>query len=80
MRRNGEYDEKWDWFKQNVELVEVMTAKGYDINYTWGIGLHGQKQGGAIFPDMMRWLWRDHAVSTDVNDKVERSFNVPSSE
>jgi enterochelin esterase-like enzyme len=75
-RRNG-YDEKWDWFKQNVELVEVMTEKGYDINYTWGIGLHGQKQGGAIFPDMMRWLWRDHAVSTDVNDKVERSFNRP---
>jgi len=75
--RQGKYDETWDWFKQNVELVEVMTAKGYDINYTWGIGLHGQKQGGAIFPDMMRWLWRDHAVSTDVNDKVERSFNVP---
>ncbi|QDT53328.1 Endo-1,4-beta-xylanase Z precursor [Caulifigura coniformis] len=75
--RQGKYDEKWDWFKQNVELVEVMTARGYDINYTWGIGLHGQKQGGAIFPDMMRWLWRDHAVSTDVHDKTERSFNVP---
>jgi enterochelin esterase family protein len=26
---------------------------------------------------MMRWLWRDHAVSTDVHDTVERSFNVP---
>lgn len=76
-RRGGEYDEKRDWFKQNVKLVEVMTEKGYDINYTWGIGLHGQKQGGAIFPDMMRWLWRDHAVSTDANDKVERSFNLP---
>ncbi|HVJ66626.1 MAG TPA: hypothetical protein VM510_01510, partial [Caulifigura sp.] len=63
--------------KQNVKLVDVMTKKGYDINYAWGIGLHGQKQGGAIFPDMMRWLWRDHEVSTDVNDKVERSFNVP---
>jgi hypothetical protein len=24
---------------------------------------------------MMRWLWRDHAVSTDVKDMVERSFN-----
>jgi enterochelin esterase family protein len=54
-----------------------MTEKGYDINYSWGIGLHGSKQGGAIFPDMMRWLWRDHAVSTDVNDNVERSFNRP---
>jgi len=26
---------------------------------------------------MMRWLWRDHPVSTDVNDTVERSFNAP---
>jgi len=25
----------------------------------------------------MRWLWRDHPVSTDVNDNVERSFNEP---
>ena len=25
----------------------------------------------------MRWLWRDHGVSTDVNDMVERSFAAP---
>ena len=25
----------------------------------------------------MRWLWRDHGVSTDVNDKVERSYQRP---
>jgi hypothetical protein len=24
---------------------------------------------------MMRWLWRDHTVSTDPNDAVERAFN-----
>jgi hypothetical protein len=24
----------------------------------------------------MRWLWRDHPVSVDVNDTVERSFNT----
>jgi hypothetical protein len=29
-----------------------------------------------VFPDMMRWLWRDHPVSTDPNDKVERSFHA----
>ena len=39
-------------------------------------GRHSQKHGGAILPDMMRWLWRDHPVSTDVNDDVERSFNA----
>src|SRR5690606_35074325 len=77
LRRNGEYDETRDWFKQNVRLVEAMTEKGYDINYQWGIGQHSQQHGGAVFPDMMRWLWRDHAVSTDVHDEVERAFNRP---
>ena len=75
--RNGQYDETRDWFLQNVRLMQALTEKGFDVNYTWGIGRHGQKQGGAIFPDMMRWLWRDQPVSTDVNDAVERSFNKP---
>ena len=33
--------------------------------------------GGAIIPDMMRWLWRDGPVSTDPNEMVERSFRQP---
>jgi hypothetical protein len=24
---------------------------------------------------MMRWLWRDHPVSTDPNDSLERTFH-----
>jgi enterochelin esterase-like enzyme len=75
--RDGRYDPNRDWFHQNVRLVEALTKKGYDVNYAWGIGLHGSKQGGAILPDMMRWLWRDQPVSTDVKDKVERSFRAP---
>jgi len=75
--RNGKYDETWDWFYQNVRMMKALTAKGYDLNYAWGINNHGQKFGGAIFPDMMRWLWRDHPVSTDPNDMVERSFREP---
>jgi enterochelin esterase family protein len=66
-----------DWFYQNVRLMKALTAKGYEVNYSWGIGNHGQKQGGAIFPEMMRWLWRDQPVSTDPNDMVERSFRQP---
>ena len=59
---------------KNVRLKDALEKKGYEVNYVWGIGLHGQKQGGAIFPEMMRWLWRDHPVSTDPDDSVERSF------
>ena len=75
--RGGNYDENRDWFFQNVRLMKALTEKGYDVNYAWGMNSHGQKMGGPIMPEMMRWLWRDHPVSTDVKDMVERSFNEP---
>src|SRR2546423_13735469 len=62
---------------QNVRLMKALTAKGYDVNYSWGMNLHGQKMGGAILPEMMRWLWRDGPVSTDPKDMVERGFREP---
>jgi enterochelin esterase-like enzyme len=75
-QRPGEpYNEAKDWFLQNVRMMQALTAKGYDVNYAWGINKHGQKMGGAIFPDMMRWLWRDQEVSTDPKDAMERAFN-----
>jgi len=75
--RGGRYDETWDWFLQNVRMQKALEKKGYDLNYTWGMNNHGQKFGGAVFPDMMRWLWRDGPVSTDPNDKIERGFRQP---
>ena len=75
--RGDTYNPKRDWFLQNVRLMQALTRKGYDVNYSWGIGNHGQKQGGAMFPEMMRWLWRDHPVSTDPRDTAERSFRAP---
>jgi enterochelin esterase-like enzyme len=79
-RRGGRYNPEWDWFLQNTRLLESLTEKGYDVNYTFSIGVHGLKCGGVILPEMMRWLWRDQPVSTDVNDEVERSFNEPAGE
>lgn len=76
-RPGGEYNPNRDWFLQNVRMMKALTAKGYEVNYSWGIGRHGQKQGGAMIPEMMRWLWRDQPVSTDVKDTVERSFREP---
>jgi enterochelin esterase family protein len=75
--RSGNYDETRDWFLQNVRLMQALTEKGYDLNYAWGIGRHSQKHGGAMLPDMLRWLWRDHQASVDPKDIVERSFNQP---
>ena len=77
LNANGTYDETRDWFLQNVHLMEALTKKGYEVNYAWGMNRHGQSMGGAIMPEMMRWLWRDQPVSTDPRDDVERSFREP---
>jgi enterochelin esterase-like enzyme len=70
----GEYDTNRDWFYQNVRLMQALTKKGYDVNYSWGIGVHSHDMGGAMLPEMMRWLWRDQPVSVDPHDEAERSF------
>ncbi|WP_459554693.1 alpha/beta hydrolase [Lacunimicrobium album] len=77
LKPDGSYDEKWDWFHQNVRLAKALEQKDYDVTYSWGIGNHGQKHGGAIFPDMMRWLWREHPQTTDPRDNKARNFNTP---
>jgi enterochelin esterase family protein len=77
LNANGTYDQTRDWFYQNVRLMEALTKKGYEVNYAWGMNRHGQAMGGAIMPEMMRWLWRDQPVSTDPHDDVERAFREP---
>ena len=71
------YDPQLDWFYQNVRLEKALSQKGYDVNYSWSVGLHGWKFGGMILPDVMRWLWRDGPVSTDPNDMDHRGFRQP---
>jgi enterochelin esterase family protein len=73
-RQGGAYDPNRDWFLQNVRLMEALTKKGYDVNYSWGMGVHSHDMGGAMLPEMLRWLWRDQPVSTDPNNSAERSF------
>jgi len=77
LKLDGTYDQTRDWFYQNVRLMNALTDKGYEVNYAWGMNRHGSKMGGAIMPEMMRWLWRDHPVSTDPRDTTERAFQEP---
>jgi enterochelin esterase family protein len=77
LKPDGSYDQRRDWFYQNVRMMKALTEKGYDLNYTWGMNRHGSSMGGAIMPEMMRWLWRDQPVSTDPHDMIERSFREP---
>jgi enterochelin esterase family protein len=76
-RGGSAYNPARDWHGQNIKMVEALTAKKYDVNYAWGIGTHSNKQGGAIMPEMLRWLWRDFPRNDDPKDGSNRSFFVP---
>jgi enterochelin esterase family protein len=76
-RRDGTYDPQWDWHTQNRLMVEALTAKGYDVNYCWGIGTHSNKQGGAMMPEMLRWLWRDYPRPDNPHDDGNRGLRGP---
>ena len=77
VRRDGSYDPTRDWHAQNIKMVQALTEKQYEVNYTWGIGTHSNKQGGAIMPEMLRWLWRDYARPDDPKDSINRSLFIP---
>ena len=48
-----------DWWKANEMMERSLTFAGYEVNHVWGQGGHNGQQGTAIFPQAMRWLWKD---------------------
>jgi len=48
-----------DWWMANQTMERALTFAGYEVNHVWGEGSHSGKHGTAIFPDVMRWLWKD---------------------
>jgi gluconolactonase len=49
-----------DWWKANETMERALQFSGYEVNHTWGEGAHNGQQGTAIFPEAMRWLWKDY--------------------
>jgi sugar lactone lactonase YvrE/enterochelin esterase-like enzyme len=48
-----------DWWMTNQTLERALSFAGYEVQHVWGEGAHNQKHATAIFPDAMRWLWKD---------------------
>jgi gluconolactonase len=48
-----------DWWKTNETMERALTFAGYEVNHVWGEGSHSGTHGTAIFPQAMRWLWKD---------------------
>lgn len=49
-----------DWWKANETMERALTFAGYDVKHIWGEGGHNGKHGTSIFPEAMRWLWKDY--------------------
>ena len=48
-----------NWPLANQEMAAALKFAGYDYKFVFGDGKHSGKHGGAIFPDAVRWLWRE---------------------
>ena len=48
-----------DWWMANQEMERALVYAGYEVNHTWGTDGHSASHLTSIFPDAMRWLWRD---------------------
>jgi sugar lactone lactonase YvrE/enterochelin esterase-like enzyme len=48
-----------DWWMANQTLERALTFAGYEVQHVWGEGAHNGRHGTALFPDAMRWLWKD---------------------
>jgi sugar lactone lactonase YvrE len=48
------------WPINNQVMYEALEFSGYDAKLVMGSEGHNLKQGGAILPDALRWLWRGY--------------------
>jgi gluconolactonase len=46
------------WYLANINMEAALSFAGYEVNHAWGHGGHDGVQATAIFPDVMRWLWK----------------------
>jgi poly(3-hydroxybutyrate) depolymerase len=66
-------NEHGNWFLANQQMLKALewanahadeqkrAGPRYDINHAWTQGAHSDADGGAILPEVIRWIWRDQA-------------------
>jgi sugar lactone lactonase YvrE/enterochelin esterase-like enzyme len=48
-----------NWFIANQDMQSALAFAGYDVRHEWGDGEHNSRHATELFPEAMRWLWRD---------------------
>ncbi len=47
------------WPEANKAMAAALKEKGYDHKFVFGEGVHSGNHGTQLFPEAMRWMWRD---------------------
>ena len=48
-----------NWPLANQQMAKALAFKDYDYQFVYGEGAHNSNHAGSVFPDALRWLWRD---------------------
>lgn len=71
------------WPMANIRMANALKLAGYDFHFSFGVGPHSAKEGGAEFPEEMIWLWRGYdaaktgeSFEQDAGEKDRPPFRV----
>ena len=48
-----------NWWLANQQMASSLQYRKWDFKTWWGEGGHNGKDAGRVFPDELKWLWRD---------------------
>ncbi len=55
-----------DWWMANQEMERALVFAGYEVNHEWGEGGHNGQHATELFPQAMRWLWKEYPAAPKI--------------
>jgi sugar lactone lactonase YvrE len=57
-------------------MLSALVYAGYDVRHEWGDGEHNSRHATAIFPEVLKWLWRDWPAPIKANPSGQSRQDV----
>ena len=64
------------WWIANQDMLSALEYAGYDVRHEWGEGEHNSRHATAIFPEALKWLWRDWPSPVKANPSGQSRQDV----
>jgi gluconolactonase len=66
-----------NWYLSAQSMASALEYAGYEVKFVTGTEDHNMKQGGAILPDALRWLWSGYPKPIAGSQKPRGPNNQP---